>query len=508
MKLETQVSTKSAFSISSKAVAILLPEKFNAKDLPKDLPSCGIDVAQFLAESKFTGASGTVAELTIQIKPKKIMHLFFVGMGAHDVSKKFNLETIRRCFGSIIKWAQSKGYDELAVDLPKAKDYGVEQDYFLQQLTVISFIAFYKFDKFITTIDKKDRERVIQLFLCVNVSDQTLAESGLETGVMIGDAVNQAREWVDTPPSKLTPTILADYAQAVAKEQGLQCTVFGEKEIIKMGMGGIAGVAAGSDQDAKFVILEYKTKKPKAQTIAFVGKGITFDSGGLSIKPANSMEEMKEDMAGAASVINAMAALSELKPDVNVIGIAAITENLLGGSAQKPGDIVTFYNGKTAEVRNTDAEGRLILADALSYAVKNYKLDAIIDVATLTGACIYAVGPFFSAMISDHDELAAHVHKAGEISGDRVWRLPFTLDFKDAIKSHIADMQNIGNPAISAGTITAAWFLRNFTGDVPWVHLDIASSAYNVPNISYFGKGATGSSVRLLIEIAMQWKNK
>lgn len=505
MKLQTEISSKLAFEIGSKAVAILLPEKFSAKDLP-DMPSCGIDVMQFLEESKFTGAQGTVAQLSISVKPKKIMHLLFVGVGSKDASKKFNFETLRRAIGSIIKWAQSKGFDELAIDMPKAKDYGVEVDYLIQQVTTISFIAFYKYDKFITSIEKKDREKVIQLFLCVEPSDKKAAQVGHDAGVMIGESVNQAREWVDTPPSKLTPTILADFASAVAKEQGLKCTVFSEKEIQKMGMGGIAGVSAGSDQDAKLVILEYKTKKAKADTIAFVGKGITFDSGGLSIKPANSMEDMKEDMAGAAAVINAMAALSELKPDVNVIGLAAITENMPGCSAQKPGDIVTFYNGKTAEVRNTDAEGRLVLADALAYAVKNYKLDAIIDVATLTGACIYAVGPFFSALLSDNDALAAAVQKAGESSGDRVWRLPFTPDFKEAIKSPIADMQNVGNPSIAAGTITAAWFLRNFTGDVPWVHLDIASSAFNVPNISYYGKGATGSSVRLLIDIAMQWQ--
>lgn len=506
MKLQTQISIKSAFETGAKAIGILLPERFSTKDFPSDIPSSGIDIAQFLEEAKFTGAQGAQAKLTIAVKPKKIVHLFFVGIGSKDATKKFNLEILRRAFGTIVKSAQAQGFDDIAIDLPQAKDYGVSTEYLVQQITEISFIAFYKFDTFITTIDRKDREKVVELFLCVSSSDKKEAQSGHDAGVMIADAVNQTREWVDTPPSRLTPTVLADYACAIAKEQNLKCTVFSEKEIQKMGMGGIAGVSAGSNQDAKLVILEYKTKKAKAPTIAFVGKGITFDSGGLSIKPANSMEEMKEDMAGAASVINALAALGELKPDVNVIGVAAITENMPGCSAQKPGDIVTFYNGKTAEVRNTDAEGRLVLADALSYAVKHYKLDAIIDVATLTGACIYAVGPFFSALLSDNDELAARVHKAGEHSGDRVWRLPFTLDFKEAIKSHIADIQNIGNPAIGAGTITAAWFLRNFTGDVPWVHLDIASSAFNVPNISYFGKGATGSSVRLLIDVAMQWK--
>lgn len=505
MKLQTSVSTKQSFALNCKAVVVLLPEKYSVKDLP-DMPSMDIDIDQFLKEAKFTGAAGVMAQLTISVKPKKIMHLFFVGIGSKDSQKKLNMETLRRSLGSAVKWAQTKGFDSLALDMPKAKDYDVTVQYLLQQVTTISYIAFYKYDKFITTIDAKDREKVIELFFCVATSDQKDAQVGHDVGVMIGKSVNQTREWVDTPPSKLTPTVLADFAVAVSKEQDLKCTVLSEKDIQKMGMGGIAGVSAGSDQDAKLVIMEYKTKKAKAPTVAFVGKGITFDSGGLSIKPANSMEDMKEDMAGAAAVINALAALGELKPEINVVGIAAITENMPGCSAQKPGDIVTFYNGKTAEVRNTDAEGRLVLADALAYAVKHYKLDAIIDVATLTGACIYAVGPFFSALLSDNDELAARVQQAGQRSGDQVWRLPFTQDFKEAVKSPIADIQNVGNPAIAAGTITAAWFLRHFTDDVPWVHLDIASTAFNVPNISYYSKGATGSSVRLLIDIAMHWK--
>jgi leucyl aminopeptidase len=255
------------------------------------------------------------------------------------------------------------------------------------------------------------------------------------------------------------------------------------------------------------VLLEYTSKNPSAQTIAFVGKGITFDSGGLSIKPADSMEEMKEDMAGAGAVINAITALAQLQPNVNIIACAALTENLVGPHALKPGDILRFYNGKTAEVRNTDAEGRLVLADALSYVTKNYKLDAVIDIATLTGACIYAVGPFFSALLSDNVVLSDKVKAAGERSGDRVWALPFTQDFKSAVKSEVADIQNVGNRSIAAGTITAAWFLREFVeNDTPWVHLDIASSAYNVPNISYYRGGATGSSVRLLIDLAMHWK--
>lgn len=506
MRLDIKISTKDATTLGSKSIAFFIQEKFTETSIAAIAKSYSVDIASFLKESKFTGAQGSIAQLPVFEKSKEITYLYFAGIGAIDATKKLSLETFKRSLGSIIKAVQAKGYDSLALDLPAAKLFDETTEHFIQTVTTIAHIASYKFDTFITTIDKKDKAKVIDVSLCVAAADNKAAKDGFEAGSVIAQAVNRTRDWVDTPPSTLTPTVLADHAKKLAKEKGLKCTIFSETEIKKMGMGGLAGVSSGSAQDAKFVVLEYTSKKAKAQTIGFVGKGITFDSGGLSIKPANSMEDMKEDMAGAAAVINALAALADLKPDVNVIGFAAITENLPGCSALKPGDIITFYNGKTAEVRNTDAEGRLVLADALSYAVKHYKLDAVVDVATLTGACIYAVGPFFSALLSDNDELAAKVQAAGNNSGDYVWRLPFTADFKEAVKSQVADIQNVGNPSIAAGTITAAWFLRHFTDDVPWVHLDIASTAFNVPNISYYGKGGTGSSVRLLIDLAMHWK--
>ncbi len=505
MKLTTALTTKSVFEVGAKSIVFFVPEKFSSKDLPAELKKFDLDVHEFLTESKFTGAASSFATVAVTGKNKKIVHLCFVGMGG-QVDKKFSIETMRRAVGTAIKFGISKKFETMALLLAQASDFGVDVDYFVQQMVTITYIASYRYDKFITSISQKERDQVFEVGFAVLGKDLKKAKVGYEQGEIIGQSVNRAREWVDTPPSQLTPAVLADHAKKLAKEYGLKYSAFVEHELKSMGMHGLAGVSAGSGQDAHFVILEYKSKKAKAPTIAFVGKGITFDSGGLSIKPANSMEDMKEDMAGAASVINALAAIAQLQPDVNVIGLAPITENMPGCHAQKPGDIVTFYNGKTAEIRNTDAEGRLILADALAYAAKHFKPDAIIDVATLTGACIYAVGPFFSALLSDNDALAERVQEASKTSGDAVWRLPFTPDFKEAVKSPIADIQNVGNSAIAAGTITAAWFLRHFTDDVPWVHLDIASSAFNVPNISYYGKGATGSSVRLLIDVACNWK--
>ena len=251
--------------------------------------------------------------------------------------------------------------------------------------------------------------------------------------------------------------------------------------------------------------MEYKTKQKDAPTIALVGKGITFDTGGISIKPSGGMEAMKDDMAGAAAVVSVIEAISHLKPAVNVIAFAPLAENMPSGTATRPGDIVRFYNGMTAEIKNTDAEGRLILADALAYAVKNYKPDIMIDMATLTGACAYALGPFFAGLLSQHDEVAEKILASSCRTGDRCWRLPMDNDFRVAIKSDAADICNTGNERYRAGTITAGFFLQNFVGKTPWAHLDIAGTAFNVPDISYYRTGGTGFGVRLLIDFVMNY---
>lgn len=502
MKIQTAWSVKEISAVPSQGFVVLLQEGFTAKDYAASASIAGVDIAVYLEHKKFTGAAGSCLVLPV-IHGGTTTKFFFVGLGKKEADV-LNIETYRRALGTIITTAQCKKLTSLVFAMPSASEFGVQGDVLAQHTTTIVTMAGYKFDQFVTAGDKQED---LQVTICCGANDEQLAHTGFTVGQIIAQAVNRERDWVNTPPSRLTPTNLADMAQDLAQEHGLQCTIFDGAKIHALGMEGLHGVSRGSKQDPRFVILEYKSKKADAQTIGFVGKGITFDSGGLSIKPADSMEEMKEDMAGAGSVINSIIALAQLHPDVNVVAVAAITENLVGPDSLKPGDILKFYNGKTAEVRNTDAEGRLVLADALSYVTKNYKLDAVIDIATLTGACIYAVGPFFSALLSDNTNFADKVKAAGERSGDRVWALPFTPDFKTAIKSEIADMQNIGSRSIAAGTITAAWFLREFVeNDTPWVHLDIASSAYNVPNISYYRPGATGSSVRLLIDLAMNWK--
>ena len=425
-----------------------------------------------------------------------------VGLGAQ---KKITIEAYRRALAHLYRQAAVHKAKKAAFSLPPASLFKLSQEDFGQQTATILGITSYDFNEFFSDTKRKKIE-LAQIALGVSSKDKAAFEKGVKKGDIIAEAVNKARHWVNTPPSHLTPPELAKHAQAIAKKRGLKFTQFGEAEIIKKGMGGLASVGRGSDNDCQLVILEYKTPKKNADTIAFVGKGITFDSGGLSLKPAAHMETMKEDMSGAAAVIATMEAIAQLKPDVNVIGVTQLAENLPSGKASKPGDIVRFYNGKTAEIKNTDAEGRLVLADALAYVAKHYKPDAIIDIATLTGACAYALGPFYSGLMSQHDDLAELIEESGDHSGDQVWRLPLSDDYKAAIKSDVADICNIGNQKYMAGAITAAHFLKYFVGDIPWAHLDIAGTAFNVPDRPYFKTGGTGVGVRLLVDIAQHWQ--
>jgi len=435
---------------------------------------------------------------------KEISHLLFLGLGKPSKGKKIDVENFRRALGVLIRIAEKNKFKNITIKLPAASLFGVPQQYLGKQVATILNMASYHFDTFITQESCKFPHD-FDITLCVAQKDKKAITQGLKEGECVAEAVNKARYWIDLPPADLTPMQLADTAKKIAKKRDIKITVFNEKKAEQLGMGGLVAVSKGSERDCALVIMEYKAKRKTAPTLAFVGKGVTFDSGGLSLKPSSAMETMKEDMSGAAAVIAAMDALAHLKPNVNIICVAPLAENLPSGNATMPGDIITFYNGKTAEVKNTDAEGRLILADALSYVEKHYKPDAIVDLATLTGACLYALGPFFCGMMGKHEGLLKKVQKASDVSGDRVWNLPFHDDYKPAIKSTVADISNIGSKKYLAGTVTAGFFLKNFVKDTPWVHLDIAGTAFNVPDISYFRDGATGFGVRLLVELALNW---
>jgi leucyl aminopeptidase len=458
---------------------------------------------ELMEQQKFTGK--LTSSLTVPaLVNGHIAHCIFMGIGSTP-HKKINVENFRRAMGQSIKLAVALKIPKVAFELPAASHFEVEESYLLEQAAIIINMAAYHFDDFLTDKEKKGTD-IKDVIICTDIKNIKKYEEVLKEGHIIGKAVNDARHWIDLPPCVVNPDFLVARAKEISKRHGLKFTSFNEKQINDMGMGGLAAVAAGSELDAHLVIMEYKSKKKGAQTIAYVGKGITFDSGGLSLKPADYMENMKDDMSGAAAVIATMEALAQLKPDVNIIALVPISENLPSGNATKPGDIVTFYNGKTAEIKNTDAEGRLILADAMSYATKHYKLDAMFDIATLTGACAYFLGAFYTGMLSNNEKLVGKVQEASQLSGERVWRLPLDEDYKAAIKNPIADLSNTGISRYKSGTITAAWFLHNFTDNVPWVHFDIAGTAYDVPDMPYYRSGATGAGVRLLIAMAMNWK--
>lgn len=325
----------------------------------------------------------------------------------------------------------------------------------------------------------------------------------VERGVIVGESVNLARDLVNTPPSEKSPSVLAAKAREVAIADGIGVDVWDASRIEKERFGGLLGVAKGSDEPPAFVVLDYH-HGGDGQTLALVGKGVTFDSGGLSLKPSASMEDMKSDMTGAAVVLATFSAVARLKLPVNLRGYLAITENMTGGKALKLGDVLTMRNGKTVEILNTDAEGRLILADALSYATE-FKPDRMIDLATLTGACIVALGLKTAGLFSADDAEAQRLMNASVATGEKVWRLPLEDDYKDALKSHVADLKNVGGKW--GGAATAARFLQEFVGETPWVHLDIAGPSWADSDSPTRDAGGTGCYVRTLTVLIEKMTN-
>ena len=320
-------------------------------------------------------------------------------------------------------------------------------------------------------------------------------EQSLFRAEVVGNAVNLARDLVNTPPAEKSPRQLANRIGVVAGDAGLDIDIWDESRIRHERFGGLIGVAAGSDEPPRFVVLGYR-RGGHSSTACLVGKGVTFDSGGLSLKPSASMEDMKSDMTGAAVVVATMQAAARLKLPVNVTGYLALTENMTGGKAMKLGDVLTIRNGKTVEVMNTDAEGRLILADALSYAVE-HKPDRVLDLATLTGACMVALGPKVAGLFSNDDAFRHDVTAACRRTGERVWAMPLDDDYKEQLKSHVADLKNVGGKW--GGAITAAKFLEQFVGTTPWVHLDIAGPSWNDSENATRDTGGTGCFVRTLV---------
>jgi leucyl aminopeptidase len=359
-----------------------------------------------------------------------------------------------------------------------------------------AILASYRFDRFKSKKEDEDSDDG-QLEEIVVVGDAGISEA-LEAARIGAEAENFARELQDLPSNVVTPSYLAGRAQAIAKEhETVTCEVMGRDQIKEKGMGGLVAVSQGTVEEPQLIVLRYSGGGD--ETLALVGKGVTFDSGGISIKPAASMHEMKMDMSGAAAVLEAVSAIAKLEIPIDVLAVIPSTENMPSGTAIKPGDIITQLNGKTTEVNNTDAEGRLILADALAYAVE-LGADRIVDLATLTGAILVALGSTYAGLISNDDAFAAQVEAAAERTGELAWRLPLHPEYKDLTKGTAADLTN-ASAKRKASAIYAGSFLEEFVDGKPWVHLDIAGTAWDVGR-EYVGKGPTGYGVRLLVDLA------
>lgn len=355
----------------------------------------------------------------------------------------------------------------------------------------------YRFTKYRSNGNHSGRLRTLVLGRTASGRNSALTRA-LGRAKATASAVCLARDLVNEPPSSATASYLSEQAAAHCRGEGLKVDVWGRRRIEQLKLAGLLAVNRGSREEPRFIRMRYRPGGKPRKKVVLIGKGITFDSGGLSLKTARSMETMKLDMAGAAAVIGVMSALPELAPNVEVVGMAPATDNLPGGGAQKPGDVIRYPNGKTAEVVNTDAEGRLILADALVLAARE-KPDCIIDLATLTGACIVALGNELAGLFSNDDELADKLAACGRDAGEGLWRLPLAAEYREDIKSQVADIKNVGGG--SAGAVTAALFLQEFVGEVPWAHLDIAGPAFAAKERPLCPKGGTGFGVRTVLNL-------
>jgi leucyl aminopeptidase len=425
--------------------------------------------------------------------PKRILA---VGLGKDDLTH----ENFRACGGIIIQEAKKTKARELAVIVPELDFSPADM---CQALAEGAVLGNYSFEKYKTKkSDDGDIKTKIEkiIFVC---SNDKQARKGIKIGVINSEAVLRARDMANEPGSSMTAAAFAGFSLEISQKFGLKRKVFSQAQLKRMKMGGIIAVNRGSSEPPQMIVLEYRTGK-KVPTLLLVGKGLTFDSGGISLKPGAGMQEMKYDICGGAAVMAAMQAVGAEKPqNVDVVAIVPATDNMPGPAALKPGDIICQYNGKTVEVVNTDAEGRLILADALSYGVQKFKPDAVIDLATLTGAVIVGLGHHCSGLISNDDDLAAKIVLAGKKSGEPVWQLPLNKEYSKQIESKIADLKNVGDKG--AGTITAGAFLQEFVGEAKWAHIDIAGTAWDFTEKSYIPKGPSGVGVRLLLETIRNW---
>ncbi|HEX8995051.1 MAG TPA: leucyl aminopeptidase [Ktedonobacterales bacterium] len=451
-------------------------------------------IADLIASGEVTGAADEVTLLHTlgKIEPTRVA---VVGLGARA---KFNVDRVRRCASLACRTLRSAGARHVGLGLAWAES-GVNLASAGRAATEGALLGLYEFTRYKTQRDDKPK-KAIEMITILGRGREPALRSAVQRGRILAESANFARDLGNEPPNTLTPTELGERARAMAAEMGLACEIFGKDWMREQEMGALLGVNQGSVEEPRFIVLRYSGGAKSASTLALVGKGITFDSGGLSLKTHEGMVDMKTDMCGGAAVIGAMRAIALLKPNLNVVGIVPATENMPSGSAYRPGDILRASNGKTIEINNTDAEGRLILADALSYAVKQ-GYTPIVDAATLTGAIGIALGTHRAGLFSNNEEFQHAVEQAALASGERVWAMPMDDEYDRLIKSDIADLKQTGGRL--AGSIIAAKVLSEFVGEAPWAHLDIAYAAVRGARDAEGEAGATGFGVRLFTELAL-----
>ncbi len=505
--MKTELKFDSPASLPAELLVVLAADASTSKEksasaepilLTKDTAIANAD-KPVLKSGEFT-ASASETLLLFAPPELKAKRLLILGVGK---TGKISVAEIRKAAGAAVRFAKPRSIREVTFVLP-------EHDSLNPVATARAAVegAFVgDFDPDTYRSDRKDRS--IETFTVVAPASQNKSgiEAAVREGVIVGESQNFTRSLVNEPGNRLTPTVLGERAAAMCREQGLQCEVHSTDKIKELKMGAFWSVAQGSDEPPALIVMRYEPKNvPKdGPVLALVGKGITFDTGGISIKPADNMEKMKYDMAGAAAMIGAMRAIAQLKPNVRVISIVCSAENMPSGKAFKPGDISVAMSGKTIEIINTDAEGRLVLADGLHYA-KQLGATHLIDAATLTGACVVALGMLNAGVFSNNDEAYEHFREALEISGEKFWRLPIDDEYRDLIVSDIGDIKNTGGRY--GGAITAAMFLKEFVGDTAWIHLDIAGTAWMEDQKSWIAKGPSGIGVRSIVEWVRSYAGK
>jgi leucyl aminopeptidase len=481
--MDIRLETKKLGEVDSDALVIV-----GFEDTPPDGPAAG-QVKEFYDSGEF---SGKALEIAVLHHPAghSAKRLVLAGAGKRE---KFNAAELRKLIGATVRSLKAKGIHSITLALDEA----FRSDDFAAAAVEGAILADLENDRYKT--DPKKNEKHVDSFAVLGGS-----QTGVDRGRILAEAQNFTRDLANEPANVLNPMLLAERAKQMASQYGLECEVLDQDRMRQLGMGALLGVAQGSAEPPALIVIRYKpANTPTAKDhLGLIGKGVTFDTGGISIKPSDGMEKMRYDMAGGAAVLGAMQAIAQLKPSIPVTALIPAVENMPGSKAQRPGDIVKSLSGKTVEVLNTDAEGRLILIDALTYA-QRLGCTHLVDAATLTGAIVVALGNVNIGAFTNNEAFLEKLLAASKAEGEKTWQMPMDEEYKELLKSCFADLHNIGGR--SGGSITAAWFIRDFVDETPWIHLDIAGTAWLDDAKPFMAKGATGVGLRTFVRLAETW---